>query len=147
MNGQKERLRNHLESGKSITRLSALTDLGIFELSSRIGELVADGFEINRQRIKVVNRFGEVVNVMEYKHIPTPKITKQIEFVHEFRDAYKYLSQQINKLGYEKELCEIVIVEFSYKLPIFNEVNSELLEQEFEAFEQGYFDYITSTLR
>jgi len=63
---QRERLKTHLESGKSITRLSALTELGIFELASRVGELEKDGFEIQRERIKVWNRWNEAVTVTKY---------------------------------------------------------------------------------
>jgi hypothetical protein len=63
---QRTRLREHLESGKSITRLSALTELGIFELASRVGELEKDGFEIQRERIKVWNRWNEAVTVTKY---------------------------------------------------------------------------------
>ena len=63
---QRTRLREHLESGKSITRLSALTELGIFELSSRIGELESEGFEVDKQRIKVTNRWNESVTVTKY---------------------------------------------------------------------------------
>lgn len=63
---QRTRLREHLESGKSITRLSALTELGIFELASRVGELEKDGFEIQRERIKVWNRWNESVTVTKY---------------------------------------------------------------------------------
>ena len=64
---QRTRLKEHLESGKSITRLSALTELGIFELASRVGELEKDGFEIQRERIKVWNRWNESVTVTKYK--------------------------------------------------------------------------------
>ena len=63
---QRTRLREHLESGKSITRLSALAELGIFELASRVGELEKDGFEIQRERIKVWNRWNEAVTVTKY---------------------------------------------------------------------------------
>ena len=63
---QRQRLKEHLESGKSITRLSALTELGIFELASRVGELEKEGFEIDRQRIKVWNRWNEAVTVTKY---------------------------------------------------------------------------------
>ena len=63
---QKQRLQNHLDSGQSINRLSALLDLGIFELASRIGELEKDGYPIDKRRTTVTNRFGESISVMVY---------------------------------------------------------------------------------
>ena len=63
---QRTRLKEHLESGQPITRLSALTELGIFELSSRIGELESEGFEVGKQRIKVTNRWNETITVTQY---------------------------------------------------------------------------------
>ena len=63
---QKQRLKTHLESGQPITRLSALTELGIFELSSRIGELESEGFVVDKQRIKVTNRWNETITVTQY---------------------------------------------------------------------------------
>jgi len=64
---QCKRLKSALIAGKKITRLSAYTDLGIFELSSRIGELEKEGVVIDRRRITVYNRYGEKTNVMEYR--------------------------------------------------------------------------------
>jgi len=63
---QAQRLKDHLDKGESVTRLSALTHLGIFELSSRIGEIESDDYQITRKRITVNNRFGESTNVMKY---------------------------------------------------------------------------------
>jgi len=63
---QKQRLQNHLDSGQSINRLSALLDLGIFELASRIGELEKDGYPIDKRRTTVTNRFGESISVVVY---------------------------------------------------------------------------------
>lgn len=67
MNSQEQRLLNHLQAGNAITRLDALTDLGIFELSARVIGLENKGYKIPRKRIKVTNRFGETVNVAEYR--------------------------------------------------------------------------------
>ena len=63
---QKQRLKKHLDSGQSINRLSALLDLGIFELASRIGELEKDTYPIDKDRTTITNRFGEKVSVMVY---------------------------------------------------------------------------------
>ena len=66
---QRERLKQHFDSGKTVTRLTAFIDLGICELSSRIGELEKTGYPIDRTMIEVVNRYGETVRVMEYKKL------------------------------------------------------------------------------
>lgn len=64
---QKNRLREFLDSGRSVTRLSAFNELGIVELSARICNLERDGYIVSKERIKVVNRFNETVTVMKYK--------------------------------------------------------------------------------
>lgn len=66
MNTQEQRLLEHLQSGKTITRLDALTELGLFELSARIVGLEQKGYVIDRKRITVTNRFGEQIKVAEY---------------------------------------------------------------------------------
>ena len=82
---QRQRLRDHFEAGKSVTRLTAFIDLGICELSSRIGELEKSGYPIDRNMIEVVNRYGETVRVMEYKKLVCPvcgsKFKNQIELI------------------------------------------------------------------
>lgn len=63
---QCDRLLKHFQEGRSITRLESFTVLGICELSSRIGELKAQGHPIVSEWIKVPNRFGETVRVKKY---------------------------------------------------------------------------------
>lgn len=65
-NTQAGRLLEHLNSGKSINRLSALVELGIFELSARIIDLETHGFKVNKERKTVTNRFNEKTSVTEY---------------------------------------------------------------------------------
>ena len=55
-----------LKDGRTVTRLSALTELGIFELSARIKSLEASGNVIQRKTVTVVNRWGEKTRVKEY---------------------------------------------------------------------------------
>jgi hypothetical protein len=63
---QESRLLSAFLAGRKITRLSALTELGIFELSARIKKLESEGNQIQRQSITVTNRFGEKTRVKEY---------------------------------------------------------------------------------
>jgi len=63
---QESRLLSAFLAGRKITRLSALTELGIFELSARIKKLDSEGNAIQRQSITVTNRFGENTRVKEY---------------------------------------------------------------------------------
>ena len=65
-NTQAGRLLTHLQAGHSIHRLSALIDLGIFELSARVIDLQSHGFTVNKNRIEITNRFGEKARVTEY---------------------------------------------------------------------------------
>jgi hypothetical protein len=66
MKTQTERLREHLDKGKSITRLNAYRELGIFELSARIVGLQKNGYQIKKEWIKVSNRCKETVSVVRY---------------------------------------------------------------------------------
>ena len=66
MNTQASRLLDHLKTGAAIHRLSALVDLGIFELSARIIDLQNSGHSINKTRKQIINRFGEKASVVEY---------------------------------------------------------------------------------
>lgn len=63
---QKVDIIEYLQTHQSITRWEAFTYLGIAELSSRIGELTAEGFEIPRKSIEVTARNGRKVRVMQY---------------------------------------------------------------------------------
>lgn len=54
-----------LEQG-SITRLQAATELHVFELSSRIGELKNKGYKIASRKKRCVNRYGRVSTFNEY---------------------------------------------------------------------------------
>lgn len=63
---QKTRVLHWLQEGKTLTRLQALTELGIFELASRILELKQDGHKIKSESITVQNRWGEKCRVAQY---------------------------------------------------------------------------------
>lgn len=65
-NSQAQRLLEHLKAGKAIDRLSALVELGVFELSARIIDLQNAGYQINKTRKQVTNRFGEKTSIVEY---------------------------------------------------------------------------------
>ena len=67
---QRERLLEHLKTGASIDRLSALTELGIFELSARIIDLEDRGHRISKERKTVINRWNEKIRVVEYSINP-----------------------------------------------------------------------------
>ena len=66
MNSQKNRLLRYLESGKSITRLTAWSQLGIIECPARISELRAEGYEIFTELVIVKNRFKEPVRIAKW---------------------------------------------------------------------------------
>lgn len=70
MRTQKTDIIEWLRSHGSLTRAEAFYELGVAELSSRIGELEAEGFTIPRQMISVIARNGRKTKVMEY-HRPT----------------------------------------------------------------------------
>lgn len=65
-NSQANSLYEHFKSGKTINRLQALTELGIFELSARVCDLEKRGVVINKRTISITNRFDERVRLVEY---------------------------------------------------------------------------------
>lgn len=63
---QKQRVIDYIKQHGSITRIQSFIDLGVTELASRIGELEADGFKFNRERVTVKTRYGYKVSVTRY---------------------------------------------------------------------------------
>ena len=63
---QQDRLLNHLQEGKTLTRLESWELLGILEAPARISELRAKGHDIKTKMIGVVNRYGEGVKVAQW---------------------------------------------------------------------------------
>ena len=63
---QERRLLDAMMAGMKITRLSALTELGIFELSARVKMIESWGYTIQRKTIEVTNRWGEKTRVKQY---------------------------------------------------------------------------------
>ncbi len=63
---QKESVLIWLKTYGKLTRWTAFKELGIAELSSRVGELEGDGWLIPRKMISVKARNGRKVRVMQY---------------------------------------------------------------------------------
>ena len=63
---QRERLLEHLQSGKSLMRLEAWEQLGILEAPARISELKSQGYDIKTETITVRNRYGEPVRIASW---------------------------------------------------------------------------------
>ena len=63
---QRKRIQAHLEQGKSLTRIQALTELGILNPTARISELRSSGYPIITTMIDVVNRYDEKVQVARW---------------------------------------------------------------------------------
>jgi len=66
---QYDLMKDHLESGKTLTRLEALSDLGIMNPTARISELRADGIPVETRMIGVFNRWDAKVKVAQW-YIP-----------------------------------------------------------------------------
>ena len=63
---QCEEIIEYLTTHESITRLEAASDLHIFELSSRIGELINKGYKITSRWDCAVNKYGRVSRFKRY---------------------------------------------------------------------------------
>lgn len=64
---QQERLIKHFKKTKTIDPLRAWTGLGIYRLSARILELRQIGYEIDTQKKRIKNKFGEECIVAQYR--------------------------------------------------------------------------------
>ncbi len=63
MKTQKQRLLEHLQSGRSLTRLQSWDVLGILEAPARVSELRGDGYNIETRMKTVSNKYGESVRI------------------------------------------------------------------------------------
>lgn len=66
---QYDLIKDHLESGKTLTRLEALSELGIMNPTARISELRADGIPVETRMVGVYNRWDAKVKVAQW-YIP-----------------------------------------------------------------------------
>lgn len=64
---QCERILAYLRQFGSITQLEAMRDLGVMHLASRISEMQKNGYEIEKKRIKVKNRYGDTTPIVRYR--------------------------------------------------------------------------------
>ena len=64
---QRQRVVDYIRHHGSITRLESCTELFIFELASRIGELERRGWVFDKSRVSVKNSYGETKNFTVYR--------------------------------------------------------------------------------
>lgn len=64
---QDERLLMYLTTNTGIDPLTAWKELGIYRLAATVHVLRKQGWVINTERMKVLNRFNEKCNVAFYK--------------------------------------------------------------------------------
>lgn len=64
---QCKRIVQYLNDFGSITQFEAFKDLGVMRLASRISELQKNGYEFEKERIKVHNRYGEITPIVRYR--------------------------------------------------------------------------------
>ena len=64
---QADRIRAYLDSGKTLTRLNAWSELGILECPARLCELRQSGYPVITTIVKVTNRYGEKVRVAQWR--------------------------------------------------------------------------------
>lgn len=66
MTRQQERIIDYMTRFGSITPMEAFADLGITKLATRISELIAAGYIINKQRVTGKNRYGDSIWYTKY---------------------------------------------------------------------------------
>ena len=63
---QAERIMEYMKTNGSITPMQAFRYLGITKLSTRIGEMIRAGEDIDKQMVSKKNRYGEKTHYMVY---------------------------------------------------------------------------------
>ncbi len=63
---QKQRIEAYMRTHGSITSLEAMQELGVMRLASRISDMQKDGLRINKETVRVLNRYGEKCSVAKY---------------------------------------------------------------------------------
>lgn len=63
---QKERVIGYIRDNGSLTRLEAVTELGIFELAARINELEKKGYSFKKERITFTTKSGNIGRCKRY---------------------------------------------------------------------------------
>lgn len=67
MKPQHDRILRYMNEHGSITPMEAFSELGITKLSTRVGEMIADGIAIEKEREHGTNRYGDKVSYMRYR--------------------------------------------------------------------------------
>jgi hypothetical protein len=63
---QHQAIMDYIDEFGSITPIQAFADLGITKLSTRVGELICLGVDIEKTEVKAKNRYGEPTRYMKY---------------------------------------------------------------------------------
>jgi hypothetical protein len=71
---QQEAILAHCREYGSITRFGAVMNCGVFELSSRIGELERKGFVFMRAREQHRTRYGRTTTVTRYTYLGKERV-------------------------------------------------------------------------
>lgn len=69
---QNDKLAKHLKEHGSITALDAFRLYGIYRCSARIYNLRESGYQIDTERIAIVNRYGKKIHTARYIFISEP---------------------------------------------------------------------------
>lgn len=65
-NKQCQRILDYMRGGGRLTSLSALNELGVARLASRVHDLKEMGYEVNSRMVSKTNRYGEKSKFKEY---------------------------------------------------------------------------------
>ena len=64
-NKQCQRILDYMRGGGRLTSLSALSELGVARLASRVHDLKEMGYEVNSRMVSKTNRYGETSRFKE----------------------------------------------------------------------------------
>lgn len=64
---QQRAILNYMRENGTITPMEAFSELGITKLATRISELTKQGIQIEKERVAMINRYGNTTIYMKYR--------------------------------------------------------------------------------
>ena len=76
MNHQSKRVLEYMKEHETLEPMEAWSVLGVYRLAARVNELRKEGVQIETDRVRYTNKFGEKVSYAKYTLIsPTPSLS------------------------------------------------------------------------
>ena len=97
-NTQAQRLLAYLQAGNVVDNLSGWTNLGIYAVSQRIGDLIKQGYPVQKAWRTIYNGYGEKVRVKAY-WLPHDRSFNALEAQARYTLAQRHQRQLLDNMA------------------------------------------------